>query len=98
MPTVSTVTKVKDGRHVFQFDLSDDKLVIEYRHGRKEPVRITMSKFAFKELGRILFREDKPVLATSLPTDSLPSTVDAVKETSEGLTRSGDGVESGMAQ
>ena len=93
--TVSNVTKVKDGRHTFQFDLSEDKLVIEYRYGKKEPVRITMGDFALKELGRLLYGK-QPVIATSLPPDTPHE--DIGKPTPEGLTRTSDGIQSGMEE
>ena len=93
--TVSTVTKVKEGRHTFQFDLSDSKLIIEYWHGKKASVRITMGDFALKELGKLLFG-GQPVIATSLPPDTPHE--DTGKKTPEGLTRTSDGIQSGMAE
>ena len=95
--TVSTVTKVRDGRHTFQFDLSDDKLVIEYRHGKKIPVHITFSEFSLSELRRLLTGAPAATLAVvERPADSLPKDGLQGKETDDGLIKTGDGIESGM--
>ena len=95
---VSTVTKVKDGRHTFQFDLSDNKLVIEYRHGKKVPVYITLSEFSLSELRRLLTVVRPPVALAVVerPADSLPKDGLQGRETEEGLIQTGDGIESGM--
>lgn len=99
-PTVSTVTKVKDGRHTYQYDLSDGKLVIEYRHGKKEPIRITLGSFPLNALEDLL--DVGPRIATAAPVDRPPGSVpkDGIqgKETPDGMLRTPDGVESGMKE
>lgn len=102
-PTVTTVTKVKDGRHTYQFDLCGDRLAIEYRYGKQQPTHIELRPFAFKELGKLLL--GFPVM-TTLPPDepidrppgSVPKEGIQGKETAEGMLRTPDGVESGMEE
>ncbi len=105
MTSVSTVTKVKEGRHTYQYDLSDGKLVIEYHHGKKQAVRITFGEFALAELSKLLGNlSTANVLAVmesesvARPPGSVPKEGIQGKETTEGLMRTSDGVESGMEE
>ncbi len=99
--TVSTVTKVRDGRHTFQFDLSDNKLVIEYHYGKAENLsqRITIGSFPTNELKKLL-NGSQPSPALELPAerppDGLPKEGLQGRETDDGLIQTGDGIESGM--
>ena len=103
MATVSTVTKVKDKRHVYQYDLSDGKLVIEYRYGRKEPIRITIGAFPLNTLRELL---GVPFVTTLVgdappadrPPDSLPKDGLQGKATEDGLIETEDHIVSGMDQ
>ncbi|KKL85879.1 hypothetical protein LCGC14_1950330 [marine sediment metagenome] len=100
-PAVSTVTKVKEGRHTYQYDLSDGKLVIEYRHGKKVPVRVVFGEFSLAELRKLLVGTLPAAAALAVverPPGSIPKEGIQGEETAEGLLRTPDGVESGMEE
>ena len=101
VPSVTSVIKVKDRRHTYQYDLCDNKMVIEYRYGKKDPIHITLSPFALTALKNLLnvvpviSPDDEPV---DRPPGSVPKEGVQGKETAEGMLRTPDGVESGMEE
>ena len=68
---------------------------MKHGSGKKASVRLTMVDFALKALGKLLFGT-QPVLVTPLPPETTRE--DTGKKTAEGLTRTGDGIESGMEE
>ena len=104
MTSVTSVVKVKDRKHIYQYDLCDDKLVIEYRYGKKEPIRINLTAFALKELRGLL--EPRTLAAVAImespPVDRPPGSVPKGgiegETTAEGMLRTPDGIESGMEE
>lgn len=100
--SVTSVIRVKDRRHAFQFDLCNGALAIEYQYGKKPPVVIKLTPYALNALKELLGARSAVLTLPDEPVDRPPGSVPKEgiqgKETPDGMLRTPDGVESGMEE